>query len=39
MVEPQAGGLAGLRLLIVEDEYALTFDLAETLEEGTSSCR
>ena len=33
MAEPQAGSLKGLRLLIVEDEYAIAFDLTDTLEE------
>jgi hypothetical protein len=31
MAEPQAGSLKGLRLLIVEDEYAIASDLTDTL--------
>ena len=31
MTDPQTQGLKGLRLLIVEDEYTIAFDLADTL--------
>src|ERR1700709_917173 len=32
MADPRTQGLTGLRLLIVEDEYTIAFDLTDTLQ-------